>query len=240
MIRTRIGRLSDRNYPGACQTDRLLDRSPIMDHVADLDDHLVLQTGGVRQLLDARQIGSGHAPGNSNGNAGGAGGGDTDAFGAGRPPDRLGRAEMQLVDFDELGKDALDHLHRLRHDDGCAERGHGAGDVDHAPQAQARSDGGAVRAHGGGTLASESTGCSGTWSRRRIASSRERKAFKRSCLGFSSTLAGLSLMTILPASMNTTRSLTSPAKLISCVTNSMVMPSLASLRTTARTSPTSS
>src|SRR5262245_45056799 len=147
---------------------------------------------------------------------------------------------MQLVDFDELGKDALDHLHHLRHDDRGAERGHRTGDVDHAAKAQARSDIGAVGAHGGSTFVSWSMGCSGIGSRRRIVSSRDMKAFKRSCFGFSSTLAGLSLMTIWPASMNTTRSLTSRAKVISCVTNNMVMPSLASCRTTARTSPTSS
>jgi hypothetical protein len=62
----------------------------------------------------------------------------------------------------------------------------------------------------------------------------------RSCWGLLMTDAGSPCSTTTPPSMNTTWSATSRAKLISWVTTIMIMPSLASSRMTARTSPTSS
>ena len=55
---------------------------------------------------------------------------------------------VQVADLDELGQDAAHRLDRLGHHDRGAQRGHGAGDVDDAPQAELGADVGAVGAHG--------------------------------------------------------------------------------------------
>ena len=58
-------------------------------------------------------------------------------------------APVQIVDLDELGEDTVDCLHCLRHHDRGTERGHGAGDIDDAAQAELRTDVGSVGGHGG-------------------------------------------------------------------------------------------
>ena len=67
-----------------------------------------------------------------------------------------------------------------------------------------------------------------------------RKARERSCLGCRKKSSGLLSSKITPSSMKTTLDDTFLAKFISWVTTSMVMPSWASCRMTASTSPVSS
>ena len=69
---------------------------------------------------------------------------------------------------------------------------------------------------------------------------RRRKRCVRSSFGRSSTSVGMPSSTIRPSSMNTTRSPTSRANCISCVTTSIVIPDRARSRMTTSTSPTSS
>ncbi len=64
-----------------------------------------------------------------------------------------------------------------------------------------------------------------------------RNCCKRGCAGLSNTACGLSSTNSLPSSINSTRSATSRAKPISCVTITMVMPSLANPLITSNTSP---
>ncbi|EMI14352.1 glutamate binding periplasmic protein [Bacillus stratosphericus LAMA 585] len=62
----------------------------------------------------------------------------------------------------------------------------------------------------------------------------------RSCCGFPKSASGLSSSTIYPPSIKITRSPTSLAKPISCVTTIIVIPSTANCFITAKTSPTTS
>jgi hypothetical protein len=117
--------------------------------MASLDQYFVFHPGGIRQLFDPRQVGAGHAAGDGNGDPCRAGGGDAAGLRSGRARNRGAGAPVQLVDLDELGEDSVDSLHRLRHHDRGTERGHGAGDIDDAAQAELRTDVGSVRGHGG-------------------------------------------------------------------------------------------
>src|SRR5712692_1869887 len=69
---------------------------------------------------------------------------------------------------------------------------------------------------------------------------RRRNCRVRSCCGLSSTSLGRPSSAITPSAINTSRSPTSRAKPISCVTTSMVMPDFARSRITSSTSATSS
>lgn len=72
MIGARVGSLTNRDHFGTRQTNSLLDRRAVIDHVPRLDQYLVFHASGIRQMLDTRQVGAGHVAGDSDRDAGGA------------------------------------------------------------------------------------------------------------------------------------------------------------------------
>ncbi|MNU94601.1 hypothetical protein D3C71_845880 [compost metagenome] len=133
-------RLPDQHHLAATKPDGLIHRCAIAHHMAHLHQNLVLFRGHIGQLFDGQKIVAGDRTRHRKADAGGAGGRDETGLAARQPRNHRACLALQIVDLDKLRQDGRHGFNRFRNDDGSAERGHGARDVDDRAKADPASD----------------------------------------------------------------------------------------------------